>query len=230
MFTNGTLSLKELPGVFQFTQKKELSCIFSDPEFRSKGLACGCPEYLLSTEIITLLHYLPDLSQQALIATLLNTGAKISEAICLTRNSFVLKSPYPYVQLMPVNTTSGGGKKITGPLSEKPSRYGRIIPLLNKNYVMQLKKFFFEHNQLHSSCENTPIWDIEGTMVVQWLNDAVCRAKKDGIRFEMNNITPIILRRSYAVYMLTLGIHPTILEKIICGNHVSDLPPTVDFL
>ncbi len=57
------------------------------------------PKYLLAPEVIALLHYVPDLHRKMLLATLWNTGARINEALALTRGDFSLAPPYPFVQL-----------------------------------------------------------------------------------------------------------------------------------
>jgi integrase len=46
------------------------------------------PKYLLAPEINALLHYVPDLHRRMLLATLWNTGARINEALALTRGIF----------------------------------------------------------------------------------------------------------------------------------------------
>lgn len=48
------------------------------------------PKYLLAPEINALLHYVPDLHRRMLLATLWNTGARINEALALTRGDFSL--------------------------------------------------------------------------------------------------------------------------------------------
>lgn len=57
------------------------------------------PRYLLAPEVSALLHYVPDLHRKMLLATLWNTGARINEALALTRSDFSLTPPYPFVQL-----------------------------------------------------------------------------------------------------------------------------------
>ena len=57
------------------------------------------PKYLLAPEVSALLHYVPDLHRKMLLATLWNTGARINEALALTRGDFSLAPPYPFVQL-----------------------------------------------------------------------------------------------------------------------------------
>ncbi len=56
------------------------------------------PKYLLAPEVSALLHYVPDLRRKMLLATLWNTGARINEALALTRGIFA-HAPYPFVQL-----------------------------------------------------------------------------------------------------------------------------------
>ncbi len=49
------------------------------------------PKYLLAPEVSALLHYAPDLRRKMLLATLWNTGARINEALALTRGIFRLR-------------------------------------------------------------------------------------------------------------------------------------------
>ena len=51
------------------------------------------PKYLLAPEVSALLHYVPDLHRKMLLATLWNTGARINEALALTRGDFSLSWP-----------------------------------------------------------------------------------------------------------------------------------------
>lgn len=46
------------------------------------------PKYLLAPEVSALLRYVPDLHRKMLLATLWNTGARINEALALTRGGF----------------------------------------------------------------------------------------------------------------------------------------------
>jgi integrase len=51
------------------------------------------PKYLLAPEVSALLHYVPDLHRKMLLATLWNTGARINEALALTRVIFRWRHP-----------------------------------------------------------------------------------------------------------------------------------------
>jgi hypothetical protein len=68
-------------------------------------------------EVSALLHYVPDLHRKMLLATLWNTGARINEALALTRSDFSLAPPYPFVQL----ASNKGLKKPPERLAVRPS-------------------------------------------------------------------------------------------------------------
>ncbi len=51
------------------------------------------PKYQLAPEVSALLHYVPDLHRRMLLATLWNTGARINEALALTRTIFHWRRP-----------------------------------------------------------------------------------------------------------------------------------------
>jgi integrase len=55
---------------------------------RQMALVQDLPKYLLAPEVSALLHYVPDLHRKMLLATLWNTGARINEALALTRADF----------------------------------------------------------------------------------------------------------------------------------------------
>ncbi|ENU0860840.1 tyrosine-type recombinase/integrase [Citrobacter amalonaticus] len=214
MNTSRAISFKDLPGIFKSIHSNTgmgLTCFFSNNDLRIRSLACGYPEYLLSTEINILFHYLPNLFQQTFIATLLNTGVDVNEATSLTRKSFILKPPYPYVCLPTVNST----KDIPRCLPS-PSRR-RIIPLLSKHYVTQLRQMLSERELTHHSQKDTSIWDIDRATATRWLTEAIHRANGDGIQFPLD-ISLETFKSSYAVYMLTLGVTPFLLRKFIVGN------------
>jgi integrase len=81
------------------------------------------PKYLLAPEISALLHYVPDLHRKMLLATLWNTGARINEALALTRGDFSLAPPYPFVlatlkqRAEKAARTAGSARRQSGPSS-----------------------------------------------------------------------------------------------------------------
>ena len=52
-------------------------------------------KYLLAPEVSALLHYVPDLHRKMLFTTLWNTGARINEALALTRGISAWHRPTP---------------------------------------------------------------------------------------------------------------------------------------
>lgn len=75
------------------------------------------PKYLLAPEVSALLHYVPDLHRKMLLATLWNTGARINEALSLTRTDFPRLRPIRSCSWPP---SSSVRKKRPGPPEELP--------------------------------------------------------------------------------------------------------------
>lgn len=65
------------------------------------------PKYLLAPEVSALLHYVPDLHRKMLLATLWNTGARINEALALTRGGFFAVPTVSVRAVGHAQTTSG---------------------------------------------------------------------------------------------------------------------------
>lgn len=82
------------------------------------------PKYLLAPEVSALLHYVPDLHRRMLLATLWNTGARINEALALTRGDFSLAPPYPFVQLATLKQRAEKAARTAGrmPSGSQPHR------------------------------------------------------------------------------------------------------------
>lgn len=209
-------TLTDLPVVFSALKKEKHFYNLSKPEVRCKYLECGFRGYLLSTEIITFLHYLPNLHQQTLIYTLWCTGSDINEIKKLTRKSFVLKKPYSYIKFQD-KSGNLNSKNNHSHVSAKLLFYERIIPLLNKHHIMQLRKLFFSQKLIGSSKTNPYIWDIDIKTATNWLNDALLLARKDGVKFPVD-INLDIIKRSYSVYLLTQGVPPVIIQKLLLSK------------
>jgi len=73
-----------------------------------------------------------------LLATLWNTGARINEALALTRSDFSLAPPYPFVQLVTLKQRAEKAARTAGrtPAGRQPHR---IAPLSDHQYVSQLE-------------------------------------------------------------------------------------------
>jgi integrase len=86
------------------------------------------PKYLLAPEVSALLHYVPDLHRKMLLATLWNTGARINEALALTRGDFSLAPPYPFVQLATLKQRAEKAARTAG-RAPAGSQAHRLVPL-----------------------------------------------------------------------------------------------------
>lgn len=82
------------------------------------------PRYLLAPEVSALLHYVPHLHRKMLLTTMWNTGARINEALALTRSDFTLTAPHPFVQLATLKQR--GEKAARGP-GRGPSPAGSAV-------------------------------------------------------------------------------------------------------
>lgn len=204
------LSLKDVPAIFYAIKAGRKTCVLSDADLRRRSIACGCPSYLLSTEITILLHYTMDFHQRMFLATLINTGIDIHTAGMLTPSHFVLGTRYPYLHYF----SSGKGHNREVEDGNKLAQEEYIVPLVNEDYVMQLRQLIYVHTLNDTAKENRPLWGINSITANDWISNVVKRAQKDGIQFCFD-ITNDTLRRSFAVRMLTLGIHPGILKCMI---------------
>ncbi|HGC4275961.1 TPA: tyrosine-type recombinase/integrase, partial [Escherichia coli] len=96
------------------------------------------PKYLLAPEVSALLHYVPDLRRKMLLATLWNTGARINEALALTRGDFSLAPPYPFVQLATLKQRTEKAARTAGRMPAGQQTH-RLVPLSDAWYVSQLQ-------------------------------------------------------------------------------------------
>uniref|UniRef100_UPI000CFBABFC tyrosine-type recombinase/integrase n=2 Tax=Enterobacteriaceae TaxID=543 RepID=UPI000CFBABFC len=96
------------------------------------------PKYLLAPEVSALLHYVPDLRRKMLLATLWNTGARINEALALTRGDFSLAPPYPFVQLATLKQRTEKSARTAGRMPAGQQTH-RLVPLSDTWYVSQLQ-------------------------------------------------------------------------------------------
>jgi integrase len=93
------------------------------------------PKYLLAPEVSALLHYVPDLHRKMLLTTLWNTGARINEALALTRVIFPAR-PTRSCNWQPSN--SGWRKRPERPAVPAGSQPHRNVPLSDPQYARQL--------------------------------------------------------------------------------------------
>ncbi|MEJ0230713.1 site-specific integrase (plasmid) [Klebsiella michiganensis] len=184
------------------------------------------PKYLLAPEVSALLHYVPDLHRKMLLATLWNTGARINEALALTRSDFSLAPPLPFVQLATLKQRAEKAARTAG-RAPAGSQAHRLVPLSDYQYVSQLQMMVAtlkipleRRNKRTGRTEKARIWEITDRTVRTWLNEAVDAAAADGVRFSVP-VTPHTFRHSYAMHMLYAGIPLKVLQSLMGHKSIS---------
>ncbi|ECE0486509.1 phage integrase family protein [Salmonella enterica subsp. enterica] len=184
------------------------------------------PKYLLAPEISALLHYVPDLQRKTLFSTLWNSGARINEALALTRADFSLAPPYPFVQLA---TLKQRGEKAARTAGRAPAgvQTHRLVPLSDPHFVAQLQMMVAtlkipleRRNKRTGKTEKARLWEITDRTVRTWLAEAVVAAADDGVTFSIP-ITPHTFRHSYAMHMLYAGIPLKVLQSLLGHKSIS---------
>ncbi|BEM85508.1 resolvase (plasmid) [Serratia marcescens] len=184
------------------------------------------PKYLLAPEISALLHYVPDLHRKLLLATLWNSGARINEALALTRENFSLAPPYPFVQLATLKQRTEKATRSAGrlPAASTPPR---VVPLSDPQYVAQLQTMVAtlkipleRRNARTGRMEKARLWTVTDRTVRSWLAEAVDAAARDGVTFSVP-VTPHTFRHSYAMHMLYAGIPLKVLQALMGHKSIS---------
>ena len=178
------------------------------------------PKYLLAPEVNALLHYVPDLHRRMLLATLWNTGARINEALALTRGDFSLAPPYPFVQLATLKQRAEKAARTAGRMPAG-SQAHRLVPLSDSQYLSQLQmmvatlKIPLERRSKRTGkTEKARLWEITDRTVRSWIGEAVDAATADGVDFSVP-VTPHTFRHSYAMHMLYAGIPLKVLQSLM---------------
>lgn len=184
------------------------------------------PKYLLAPEVNALLYYVPDLQRRMLFATLWNTGARINEALALTRADFLLAPPYPFVQLATLKQREEKAARGAGriPVGTIPHR---LVPLSDQQYVSQLQMMVAtlkipleRRNKRTGRTEKARLWDITDRTARTWLQEAVDAAAADGVAFSVP-VTLHTFRHSYAMHMLYAGIPLKVLQSLMGHKSIS---------
>lgn len=184
------------------------------------------PKYLLAPEVSALLHYVPDLRRKMLPATLWNTGARINEALALTRGDFSLTSPYPFVQLATLKQRTEKAARTAGRMPAGQQTH-RLVPLSDAWYVSQLQTMVAtlkipmeRRNKRTGRTEKARIWEVTDRTVRTWIGEAVAAAAADGVTFSVP-VTPHTFRHSYAMHMLYAGIPLKVLQSLMGHKSIS---------
>lgn len=164
------------------------------------------PRYLLSPEINLLLNYLPDVRQQFFYRTLWNTGVRINEALSLTRDSFCLDVPVPFVRVKTLK------QRNRGPGARKKGDTGiRNIPLTDPHYIQAFREYVASFTITRG---NQLLWNVSSDNTPRnWLGQALKRAKSDGVTFTVEPITPHTFRHSFCMHLILSGVPLKLIQK-----------------
>ncbi|ENX6104467.1 site-specific integrase, partial [Salmonella enterica] len=184
------------------------------------------PKYLLAPEVSALLHYVPDLHRKMLLSTLWNTGARINEALALTRADFLLAPPWPFVQLATLKQRVEKAARTAGRIPSG-SQSHRLVPLSDNQYVSELQMMVAtlkipleRRNRRTGRTEKARLWEITDRTVRTWIGEAVEAAAADGVTFSVP-VTPHTFRHSYAMHMLYAGIPLKVLQALMGHKSIS---------
>lgn len=168
-----------------------------------------CPKYLLAPEVNQLLHFIPDLHQRTLIDTLWNTGARIHEALALTKGDFYLDEETPFVVL---RTLKQRERQTRIGHTNVKARPKRIVALFDPQYV-QLMKSYFATMRLKNQSQ---IWPIQSDNTVRnWLRSAVEQAEMKGVSYVVNPITCKTFRHSFAMHLIFNGVPMKVIQAYL---------------
>ncbi|MDU4749186.1 MAG: site-specific integrase [Pantoea sp.] len=178
------------------------------------------PQYLLAPEVSALLHYVPDLHRKMLFTTLWNTGARINEALALTRGDFSLAPPYPYVQLATLKQREEKAERRAGRPAAGVVPH-RLVPLSDAQYVTQLEMMVAtlripleRKSEKTGLTEKVRLWEITDRTARTWLNESVEAAASEGVNFSVP-VTLHTFRHSYAMHMLYAGTPLKALQSLL---------------
>lgn len=97
------------------------------------------PPYLLLPEVHALLDRALHSNHRLMINTLWHTGARISEALSLTRNAFHLDGEHSYVSL---KISKRRGRPRTNAAGDP---LPRLVPITDRAYLLELERYFITH-------------------------------------------------------------------------------------
>lgn len=168
-----------------------------------------CPKYLLAPEINQLLQFIPDLHQRTLIETLWNTGARIHEALALTKGDFYLDEETPFVVLRTLKQREPKSSVTKNKVKIRPKR---VVALFDPQYV-QLMKSYFATMRLKNQSQ---IWPIQSDNTVRnWLRSAVEQAEVNGISYVVEPITCKTFRHSFAMHLIFNGVPLKVIQAYL---------------
>lgn len=158
------------------------------------------PKYLMLPEVHNVLHHVKDLELHFLIDTLWHTGARISEALSLTRESFTLDSEHnSYVVIQTLKQKARGRPK-KDDKDPKP----RLVEIVDPAYIESVKRYIATQKPKKGQSMFTMDRHKVGYRFKSLNNE---------IDFSIGKLTPHTFRHSFAVNALIQGRSATVIQK-----------------
>jgi len=152
--------------------------------------------------------------------TLWHTGARISEALALTQDSFLIGEgrPYPGVVLPTLKTLRKGRGRPKKSQAGKPPQ--RVVTILDGAYIDAALRYFATHRPGRGE----PLWDIDRRAADRWLKSAVETLASEGHPLPLQKISCHTFRHSFAVNALLHGIDSRVVQQWLGhANYASTL-------
>jgi len=191
----GYLSDLTLPDIdWPYFIERRLATLEHEPEL---------PAYLLLPEVEQLLSVTKNQTQHFLFNTIFHTGARVSEALALTRGDFHLDGRYPEIAIICSKQKRGRPSKQA---AKRPKK--RLIPVLDGEFIDEALRFFASNK----GGLNSPLFTINRSTVFRWVTSAIDRLEEQGTSLSIE-VSPHTLRHSFAVNAILHWVPVPVLQK-----------------
>ena len=118
------------------------------------------PKYLLAPEVSALLHYVPDLHRKMLLATLWNTGARINEALALTRREITDRTVRTWISEA-VDAAAADGVTFSVPVTPHTFRHSYGMHMLYAGIPLKVLQSLMGHKSISSTEVYTKVFALD---------------------------------------------------------------------
>lgn len=145
--------------------------------------------------------------QQLLIDTFWNSGGRVNEVLAITPADYHLDGISPFMVL---RTLKQREREKGRP--HKDESLHRIIPLSEPHYVRRVSDYL----ATFKPAKYERLWGMKSDNTVRnWISAAVGAARRDGVTFTVDPISPKTFRDSFAVHLLMNGIPKAVLQGLL---------------
>ncbi len=158
------------------------------------------PKYLMLPEVHTVLHHVKDLELHFLIDTLWHSGARISEALSLTRESFTLDTTHSSYMVIQTLKQKARGR----PKKDEKATKARLVEIVDPAYIESVKRYIATRKPK----KGQPIFTMDRHNVsyrFKTLNKI--------LDLPVGKLTPHTFRHSFAVNALIQGRTSSVIQQ-----------------